>query len=269
MTVTAKERLLDQRYDPARDRAYHLSILSGQGLSAWAVHALDDGAPVALAWADANDALKDLELPRHPVTVSFVALPEWSTLVPDGALTPGSESAHLALVHGNLPNGALRDEPLRSLGATCLYVHDDRAEHDVLERFPHARPVAMQGLMVRTAMARWKDRPVVLIHRSAERVDVAVAGQGRLLLSNTFPARTAQDLLYFTLLAVERTGLSAADVRLLWGGTHLVSAETELLGRFFAHTGDGLDQAWAGRAVYAAERPERWMAVLAQFACVS
>lgn len=269
MSRSSHGRVLDQRYDPARDRAYHLGLLLGQGISAWAVHALEDGAPVALGWADEANALKAAELPLHPVTVSFVTLPEWSTLVPDGALAPGSESAHLALVYGRIPSGAMRDEPVRSLGATCVYVHDDVAERVVLERFPRARPVPMQGLMVRTALARCTDRPVVLVHRAVERADVAIAGHGRLLLSNTFPARTAQDLLYFTLLAVERSGLAAADVQLLWSGTHFTPAEQELFARFFPHTGDALNPAWRKQAVYAAERPERWMAVMEQFACVS
>lgn len=255
------------RYDPAAERAWHLSILTGEQITACAVHAMDDGQTVALFWGRGQALLQNEELPRHPVTVSFVSLPEWSTLVPDGALEPGSAAQHLALVHGGLPSGALRDEPVRSLGATCIYVHDDREEHAVLKRFPNARALPLQGVMVRAAKAYGADRKVILLHRSAERLDLAVVANGELLLSNTFPARSAQDVLYFTLMALERTGLSPLEVELRYGGAYFTGSERDLLSRYVKDT--------SASCVFdlpnSTEQPPayRWMAALEQFACVS
>ncbi len=259
--------LRSPRYDPARERSWHLSILTGQQVTACAVHAVDDGAVVALFWAAGQALLQDPELPSHPVTVSFVSLPEWSTLVPDGALTPGTEAQHLSLVHGGLPSGALRDEPVRSLGATCIYVHDDRDERAVLERFPHARALPMQGVMVRTAKALGADRSAIVLHRGHDRLDLAIVDQGRLLLSNTYPARSAHDVLYFTLLALERSGLSPMDVELRYGGAYLSEAERDLIERYVKHC-------TASSTVDLSTSREqgttyRWMAALEQFACVS
>jgi len=255
------------RYEPGREHAWHLSVLSGQGVSAWAAHATDDGEPVAMAWGGNDDALDDPLLPAHPQSVSFVTLPEWSTLVPDGALTPGSEPLHLALAHGGLPTGAMRDEPVRGLDATCVYTHDDRAERAVLDRWPTARPLPMQGVMVRVAQSRCGEHPLLLLHRGADRMDVAVARDGRILLSNTFPARAAQDTLYFALLAVERTGLTAAGVELRLGGTHLSDQERALLARFFPRTGPACDA--PGGLTPTPAGADRWLAALEQFACAS
>jgi hypothetical protein len=198
-----------------------------------------------------------------------VSLPEWSTLVPDGALAPGTEARHLALVHGTLPTGAMRDEPVPSLGATCIYVHDDRLEQPVLDRFPKARPLPMQALMVRAALARSTNGPVLLLHRSTDRADVAVARRGELLLSNMYPARSAQDLLYFLLLAVERCGLAPGTVELQLGGTHLGDMERDLLGRYFERVAPVVQAPWTATGGGAPLQPERWWAVLEQFACVS
>ncbi len=261
--------LLASRYAPARERAYHLGILTGQGVSAWAVHALEDGAPLALVWAGGNAALDDTLLPEHPVSISFVSLPEWSTLVPDGALAPGSEARHLALVHGSMPTGAMRDEPVRSLGATCIYVHDDRLERSVLDRFPNARALPMQAVMVRSAMARSFERPAVLLHRSVERADVAIAREGDLLLSNAYPTRSAQDLLYFLLLAVERCGSTPAAVDLYVGGTHLSALERDLLTRYFEHIRPAASAPWADQGHDQQDPADRWWAALEQFPCVS
>lgn len=256
----ARGRQLGPAYDPARERAYHLAILTGGDTTAWVVHDTHSGNAMALAWAPGHDALNDAQLPKAPTSVSFIAQPEWSTLVPDGALEPGNEAAHLALVIGHAPAGELRNEPIVAVGATCIYAQDIDAARAVLQRFPHARPMALQALLVRGALARSAEAPVVLVHRGPQRTDVVVANHGRLLLSNSFPVRTANDLLYFTLNAAERTGVAPEQATILPCGTHLTTEEGGLLGRYFGRTGsvpgmDGLPE------------PRRWMAALEQFAC--
>lgn len=257
------------RYVPAQERAWHLSLLVSGELRAWAAHAVEDGQVVALQWAHGVSALDAAELPTHPVSVSFVTLPEWSTLVPEGALEPGSEPHHLSLVHGGLPTGALRDEPVPDIGATCIYVHDDEHERQVLDRYPNARPVPLCSLMLRGALARSSEGPVMLLHRSHDRLDVAIARSGRLLLSNTYPARSSQDLLYFALLAADGCGIAPADVRVLHGGTHLAAHEVSFLHRYFALAGQA-DPMPQGAPIEAAmEDASRWLALTEQFACVS
>ncbi len=255
-------------YDSRREAAWHLSILTGIGTCAWSAHAMENGAPVALCWSSDGSALDSEELPTHPASVSFVTLPEWSTLVPEGALEPGTGAQHLSLVHGGLPTGALRDELVASLGATCIYVHDDEAERNVLDRYPNARPIPMQSLMVRAAQARAGAHPILLLHRAHQRAEIAVVQDGRLLLSNTFPARTSQDLLYFTLLATEGVGLKPGDIHLLHAGTHLTAHEQDLLQRYFVQERSAMDN-WAQPQTSTPVHPHRWLALLEQFACVS
>lgn len=259
--------LLSPRYDPAEERAWHLSILTGQGITACAVHSVDDGRAVALFWGEGKTLLNSEDLPRHPVTISFVSLPEWSTLVPLGALEPGTGAEHLALVHGGLPSGALREEPVRSIGATCIYVHDDREESAVLQKFPNARALPLQGLMVRSAKALGADRQVILVLREAERVHITIVDNGKLLMSNSFSARSAHDVLYFTLMALERTGISPMEVELRYGGSYLSDSDRDLLGRYVNDSVPGcsfeLETTTEQIPVY------RWMAALEQFSCVS
>lgn len=206
------------------------------------------------------------DLPMHPASISFVSLPEWSALVPEGALERGTEARHLSLAHGKLPTGALRDEPVPDIGARCIYVHDDELERDVLDRFPGARPVPMSSLMLRGALSRSGSGAVLLLHRSHDRMDAALASKGRLLLCNTYPARSSQDLLYFALLAAQGCGLDPATVRVECGGTQLVQHEVNLLGRYF-----GGMQAATGPWQAEADDPGRWrwLALTEQFACAS
>ncbi|MBK7945085.1 MAG: DUF3822 family protein [Flavobacteriales bacterium] len=253
-------------YEPSLQRAWHLSLLVADDLRAWCVQSVDEGIPMAIRWSRTGAAFDAEDLPLHPASVSFVSLPEWSALVPEGALERGSEASHLSLVHGRLPTGALRDEPITDIGARCIYVHDDELERHVLDRFPGARPVPMSALMLRGALSRSATGPVLLIHRGHDRLDAAVADKGRLLLCNTYPARSSQDLLYYALLAAEGCGLTPSSMQVEFGGYQLVQHEVNLLSRYFgkpsAATGPWHNAAHEGD-------PWRWLALTEQFACVS
>jgi hypothetical protein len=254
-------------YAAGRERSWHLSVLLANEARAWSAHELVNGRCAALRWSVDGSALDDEALPVHPASVSFVTLPEWSSLVPDGALEPGSEDQHLAFVHGHLPTGALREQSVPQLGATCIYAHDDLMEREVLDRFPHARPIPMQSLMVRSALAQSNEGPVAVLHRSHDRLDAAVADRGRLLLSNTFPARASQDALYYALLIAEGCAIRPGDLRVVHGGTHLSAHERDLLDRYFMQAAPAWER-WDGLPSDAPVEPSRWMAVLEQFACV-
>lgn len=250
------------------EHALHLSILSSPAGTAWAVHRMATGRCIALHQMDIGDHWDHPDMPEDPRSISFITLPEWSTMVPESALAPGSEADHLALVHGGIPTGAMRDEPIESLSARCIFVHDDVAERALLDRFPAARPLSLQALMVRVAQARSEKEPLLLVHRSKGRCDIAVASGARILLSNGYPAITASDLLYFTLLAAERTGHAPHTVALHYGGEHLTDAETALLQKYFARARPaiGHDHFAGGKAV---KHPERWMALVEQYTCAS
>jgi hypothetical protein len=257
------------RYAPDQERSHHLSLLIGQEWSAWAAHHVEHGTVEALSWGRNDQALRDDLLPHAPLSVSFVSLPEWSTLVPDAALLPGSEAQHLKLVHGGIPTGAMRDEPIASLAATCIYVHDDLTERAVLQRFPHARALPLHGVLLRAAEARHGSTPLVLAHRSADRLDVHVMREGRLVLSNSYPARSVHDVLYFTLLAADVTGLDAQTAEVQLCGTHIGKADLDLVRRYFPFCIPASGPGWSELKPAVGTAPERWLAALEQFACVS
>ncbi len=219
-------------YDPARERAWHLSVWLSPEVNAWCVHDVLNGQCVALQAGKGAELPQPSLLPERPASVSFTALPEISTLVPESALAPGSEMRHLKMVHGQLPTGLLRDEPISSLGARCVYLHDEEAEHRLMARFPSARSLPLQAVLVNGVLARSAKKKAVLLHRSATRLDLAIAHDQRLLLSNTFHATNAEDVLYYTLFALEQTGLKPDDTHTFVSGTHLTEPDEKLLARY-------------------------------------
>ena len=259
--------IIATNYDPAKERVWHLSIWASPELNAWCAHDVTNGRCVALSSDHGLGLPDEASLPKRPVSVSFTALPEISTLVPENALAPGSEMRHLEMVHGHLPTGLLRDEPIGALGARCVYLHDEQAEHRLVTRFPHARSLPLQAVLVHAALARSSGKHTVLIHRSAKRLDLAIARDQRLLLSNTYHVVASEDVLYYTLFALEQCGARPEDARCLTCGTHLSATDEELLARYMpdvAHVLVREDQRLSGLNLAG---PYHFAALLEQFAC--
>lgn len=259
--------ILAAGFDAAKERAWHLSIWASPELNAWCAHDVTTGRCVALSSDHGAGFPDEALLPKRPVSVSFTALPEISTLVPENALAPGSEMRHLKMMHGHLPTGLLRDEPIGALGARCVYLHDEQAEHRLVTRFPHARSLPLQAVLVHAVLARSSGKHTVLIHRSAKRLDLAIARDQRLLLSNTFHAVASEDVLYYTLFALEQCGARPEDARCLTCGTHLNAGDDELLARYLpdiAHMIAPEDQRLHGLNIAG---PHHFAVLLEQFAC--
>ena len=257
-------------YDPARDHAWHLSCWLAPGLQAWCVQERSTGKLLGLASDGGDELPSNGKLPERPASVSFTAMPEVGTLVPESALVPGSEMRHLKLVHGSVPTGLLRDEPIGMIGARCIYLHDEAAERNLLQRYPNARPLPLQGTLVGHALAHASQGAVAVLHRSASRLDLAIADRGKLLLSNTFHATVAEDVLYYTLFCMEQCGLATDTTEVRVGGTHLSASEEHLLSLYFAK-GPVPSTGKADALLAGLELPHahHWTGLIEQFTCAS
>lgn len=256
-------------YAPGRERSWHLSLWLSPELTGWCVHDLGDGRCVALHTAEGNALPDTAELPLRPASVSFVVMPEISTLVPETALAPGTETDHLRMVHGHLPTGLLRDEPITALDARCIYLHDEAAEHALLTRYPQARSLPLSAVLVPFALARAGHGTVLLLHRDAKRVDITVARDRQLLLHNTFHAVNAEDMLYWTLLAIERCGATPEGTRVLTAGPRMDEPCTALLQRYLPDVAPALRSSDVEAGLPGLADAHRFTALIHQFACAS
>ncbi|MEO8069370.1 MAG: DUF3822 family protein [Flavobacteriales bacterium] len=251
------------RFTALEPHAMHVSLLQGPAFAAWCAHERSTGSVVALR------AVHSSELPplsgslADPGSASSIVLPEWSVLVPDGALLEGTEAVHLRAAFGHEPLGVLRRDPVEALAAQSIHVHEPGAESQAMAQMPLARPLALQALLVRAAMSRRAERDVLLLHLGTDRMDVVLATHGSIALSNGFPVRTPEDALYFALLATERTKHQPQDLQVLFCGPQAHDNVIALLERYFEHCAPAEPQ-----MPLAIERPERWLALTEQFACV-
>ena len=251
---------------PEREHAWHLSWWLESGLEAWSVHEKGTGRLMAL-YADKGEGMpEDVRAPERPVSVSFTAMPETSTLVPESALTAGSELRHLKLVHGKVPTGLLRDEPVAQIGARCIYLHEEAAERSLTARFPQARSVPLQTLLIKMGLSG--SGPEMLLYRTKDRMDLVIGNGGKLVLCNSFHATAKEDLLYYALFALEQCGMAPAATPLRVGGSHLNISDEELLGRYFK---DVLSLVGGGVPTIdniPVAEGHHWAALLEQYTCV-
>lgn len=252
-------------YDAEREHAWHLSCWLEAGLEAWAVHETGSGRLMAL-YADKGEGIpEDARLPLRPASVTFTAMPETSTLVPESALAPGTELRHLKLVHGKVPTGLLRDEPVEQIGARCIYLHDEVAERTLTLRFPQARSVPLQTLLIKLGLSG--SGPEMVLYRTKDRMDLVIGNAGKLELCNTFHATAKEDLLYYALFALEQCGLSPAATPLRIGGSLLVEADEALLAMYFKD----VHPLSSGGVPFIGNEPvaeaHHWAALLEQYTC--
>lgn len=256
-------------YAPDRDRSWHLSILSSPSSQTWCVHDVRTRTCMALASALGDSLPEPTRVPERPASVSFIAMPELNTLVPEGVMDDGAETAHLELVHGALPSGRTRGTRLEAVGARFIYLHDEAAERAILQRHPSAVPIALGALLIGAALKEADRGTVLLVHRHGPRCDLVVARDGTLLLSNSFHAPEAADLLYFTLLALDRTATKPRDALVLTSGIALTDADGDLLDRYVDEARPAIACDHRSIAGLGIEAPERYLSVLEQIGCVS
>ncbi len=256
------------RYDPAAT-GLHLAIVVHPDGLAWSAHDRANGRCLCLAQGRGASWPAEERLPLDPAGVSFCAMPELSTLVPESTLRPGTEAGHLSLVHGPLPTGLLRDEPVEDLGARCVYLHDEGMEHQVLERFPAARAVALRSLLVRWAIAHGRQGAALVVHRVGKRMDVTLADAEGLKLSNAYHCATGTDALYYLLHLLDALRLEPDAVAVRWCGPAWTGADTELVRRYLPTAAPALTSADPMLTGMETAAPETWWALLEQAACVS
>lgn len=257
-------------YAPEHERTWHLSYWLSPDTYAWCVHERSTGHLMALVSGDDAELPAEHRIPLHPASVSFTVMPEVSTLIPRTSLPVGTRMEHLKLVHGHVPSGLLRDEPLSTLGAQCIYLHDEEAERFVLGRHPSARSLPLNATLVNHALAHSVESGVLVLHRTPERLDLVIARNGHLLLSNTFHAVSAEDVLYYALFVVKECGLAPAGVTLRAGGTHLSTSEQNLLWQYFNHgpvPSTGKDEPVLKRL--SVPNAYRWTGLIEQYPCAS
>jgi hypothetical protein len=253
-------RLNDSRLDPtaARLSAYfsQLFILAGKEFLQYAV--LDTEKSRFIAFADYTSVLdgKDKDawqtgmeslftsdefLHRNYPAVLIAVDTPYHTVIPSALSDAEHSRDHLEL-NFNLPSGlAFRSDHLRESGTWNTF-GIEREWLDMMKKH-----FAQEIILHRTTPLLTR---FALMHRQApgekhvflnflgKRFDLAAYADNMLLFFNTFQFETGEDVLYFTLYALEQIKLRSGDVKVKLGGAvEETSGQVSMLSEYFPEVG--------------------------------
>lgn len=243
--------LRDEAFDPAHLAAYYLDVLVAAGRCRLAVReatrqkvvVLEDHALTAPAALPALAAGHDL-LGRAGWAGVRVALGGGAfTLLPAPLFRPGDEAAYLQLHHAlvpteravayALPPGSLAHELVSVFGADAALADWLRATHGPEAGLLHHTSALLAGLLHQRGSAA----PIrqLYLNLADHELTLVVLG-AQLELCNVFTISTPEDVVYYTILAMQELGLSPdQDAVTVWGELTSDSATFGLLATYVRH----------------------------------
>jgi hypothetical protein len=243
--------LRDSTFDPANLAAYHLDVLVAAGRCYLAVRGatrqkvvvLEDyalAAPAALpALAAGHDLLSSAGWAGVRVALGGGAF----TLLPAPLFRPGDEVAYLQLHHTlapteravayALPPGSPAHELVSVFGADAALADWLRATHGPEARLLHHTSALLAGLLHQRGSAAPTRQ--LYLHLADHELTLVVLG-AQLELCNVFTVSTPEDVVYYTILAMQELGLSPdQDAVTVWGELTSTSATFALLATYVRH----------------------------------
>lgn len=243
--------LRDETFDPAHLAAYYLDVLVAAGRCRLAVReatrqkvvVLEDHALAAPAALPALAAGHDL-LGRAGWAGVRVALGGGAfTLLPAPLFRPGDEAAYLQLHHAlapaeravayALPPGSPAHELVSVFGADAALADWLRAAHGPAAGLLHHTSALLAGLLHQHGPAAPARQ--LYLHLADRELTLVVLGT-QLELCNVFTISTPEDVVYYTILAMQELGLSPdQDAVTVWGELTSDSATYGLLATYVRH----------------------------------
>lgn len=253
-------RLNESRLDPtaARLSAYfsQLFILAGKDFLQYAVLDTEKSRFIALADYISDSSDKDREtwqagmeslftsdefLHRNYPAVLIAVDTNYHTIIPSALYDAEHSRDHLEM-NFNLPAGlAFRSDHLRESGAWNTF-GIEREWLDIMKRH-FAQEIVLHRttpLLTRFSLMHRQahGEKLVFLNFLGKRFDLAAFSDNMLLFFNSFHYETGEDVLYFTLYALEQIRLRTGDVSLKLGGTvEESSGLVSLLREYFPEAG--------------------------------
>ena len=155
--------------------------------------------------------LKEFEFSR-----SFLGFGNaWYTLVPNGLFQQGDETRLLRFTQSRSDLQAFHQR-IQGFDARLIFGLEPELYHMAAHLFQN--PVVLHAVGAQLERASLEssigNQPTVSLHLSQRELDILVYSGKKLLLQNSFPVNTADEVLYYTLFVLERLELMPDQVNL-------------------------------------------------------
>lgn len=259
----------------------HLSILIDPSEIQWAVTQRSNrmihevGAlPLPINNGDAIGEIPEIKvhlLNRKFASVSLAVRGGAHTLVPKGLY---SEEAATNLLHltGGHASPVIQSEEVPEIGAVLIY-ELPAAAVQLTEHLPAVQAVSNARLMISSILGRSRNQKGVRIYAdiASNFTDVYAVANARLMLCNSFPTNTPEDVLYHLTNCAQQLGFDHEELKLFLSGDVVFGSEEFNVYRNYhrdveIHFGFEMPKVDVKLSDL---RKQAFMSLLNQFACVS
>jgi len=174
---------------------------------------------------------EELLLKKYPSIVIGIDTP-WHTLVPSPLFDIGQEIKYLEL-NFRLPDGCqVRSERVEEIDAYNIYGFLPGLRDIIQKHFREAAFVHRSSALIRAVYQHYKNKPgpeCVFLQVRDQFIDLVAFKENHLAFFNSFPCRSKEDILYFTLYTIDKLKLRPDAVQLFITGMMDAGSDSYLL----------------------------------------
>lgn len=226
--------VIDETFDPNISSSYFISIqVSLDGFSFCTLDPVRNKyiqlrhvpfSPHESQTQQIERCFEDIELLNLPFKKTFVLFPSrHSTLVPSGIFNPEIKEEWLNFCVQHENDQLTLFNKVKMADAFNVFAIPETIYSIMNRQFPEPQffhqhtPIIENGLLTR---ASGNEGTSLMINLNKDFFDVVVFEKGRLKLCNSFPIRSDNDFIYFTLFVFEQLKLEPAHTEVILSGWH-------------------------------------------------
>lgn len=171
-----------------------------------------------------EDCFNSLEKLNLPYKKTMVLVPtQVATLVPTPLFDNGDARKWLSFTHSIPEKQAIKANKIKMADAHNIFPVDENIEQLLRRQFPdplffHQHTPIIEGNLT-TNMSNTQ-QTTLFINLAGDYFDLLAFGNNNLKLCNSFPVKSENDFIYFTLFTYEQLKLNPAETEIILSGTH-------------------------------------------------
>jgi len=239
--------VIDESFSPEAKAGYHLSILAGTDQLACSVLDIQANKFIAIqelqfenddSFKSTCDLLKqqgsDSFYSGEYSSVTAALVHPLSTLIPVPLFDPESSDNYLQFNHGKDVGTAAHDL-IPETDAQNVYALPENIDAIIKRAFPNVQVCHFSTTLLESLLVQHKNstEQQIFVHLLPTRLCVTVLNEGKLILYNTYPHKTKEDVVYYILFVMEQLKLNAEKIPLsLYGEIQKSSEVFKLLEKY-------------------------------------
>jgi hypothetical protein len=165
----------------------------------------------------------------------FSYVGEQSSLIPEMLFNAASKNKYFELVYTKAEDYEVEFDKVHSLDSFNIYAIPIEILKALKEKYPkfylfHHKSVLLENLSIEN---KFSEKNNAYVHIHANFFDLAIFSKSKLIFSNTFTFDTKEDIMYYSLFAMEQIGLKPIDSFLYFSGKHIESKTIKTFSKKF------------------------------------